>query len=327
MTRYYIWLTKKFTLGAFQKTSLLFFEQLHTFHQMGFSILQSIMLLQSATKPILPKDILKMIQTEIEQGYSLPECLESLKAYFCPMTQTFLKIAQQSHDFFSFMNIWVKHEKIRADLIQRIKSQCAYPLFLSGFWLLFFFFFSQKTLPEYQNLAQQLGTTKIQNSWYLSKLSYEWLGIPFIILFYFRKPIINRWAFKQNLDWWVWSSFMDMGRKMGLSDLQSLEIIAHHFKNFHQLDWIEQTIQQLRWGANLEACFEKTPPVIQQYLIFFHHHQVFEHLTQYFEKSLQQYLKRLERYLQPILLFFIAALAAITLWMMYQPLFEIMSNI
>lgn len=304
-----------------QHASFTFFEQLYPLHQMGFSILQSLSLLKTTNLGPLPPKILTQIHSQLEQGLTFCQTLENNKDYFNPMTLIFARIAEQSHDFFTIINIWVQHQKKLKEMKNRIYAQCSYPLFLCFLWVFFILFFSQNTLPKLQSLAQQLGTPKVMSS------SSYYAGFSLIIPIYFRKSLIKKWSFKKKWDWWIWSSIMHMGRQMGLSDLQSLEITEHHFKNLHQIDWIQHTIQQVRMGTPLEDCFHGTPTIIQQYLPFLHHQQAFEKLSIYFHQSLEKYLKRLERYLQPTLLFFIAILAASALWMMYQPLLEIGTQI
>ena len=304
-----------------QHATLAFFEQLYQLHQMGFSIIQSLSLLKNTHQGLLPKKIFSQIHLQLEQGLTFCQALENCKDYFSPMTITFVQIAERSHDFFTMMDIWVQHQKKLKEMKNRIYAQCAYPLFLSLLWVLFFLFFTQNTLPKFQSLAQLLGTPKVISSTYHDGLFF------FLIPIYFRKSLIKKWSFKKKWDWWIWSTIMHMGRKMGLSDLQSLEIIEHHCKNLHQIDWIKNTVEQVRIGTPLEDCFHDTPPIIQRYQLFFHHPQAFEQLSNYFHQSLEKHLKRIERYLQPSLLFLIAILAASTLWMMYQPLLEIGSQI
>ncbi|MDQ5884127.1 MAG: protein transport protein HofC [Pseudomonadota bacterium] len=318
MNIFYQWIEKK----QIQKSSLDFFEQLFQLHQMGFSIIQSLTLMKITKHSKMPHWILHKIYAQIEQGFNLSQSIATVKDYFCPMTITFVQVAEQSGDFFKLMNTWVQHEKKRKEMMQRIYTQCSYPLFLCIIWGLFILFFAQTTLPEYQALAEQLGgpTHVHHREWTL-------ILIPLFFIFLFRKPMIQRWSFKQNLDWWIWSTCMHMGREMGISDIQSLEIIEHHFKNLHQIDWIQYTIRQIRMGTTLEDCFKNIPPIIQQYLPFFHHQEVFEKLSQYFHQCLQKQLQGIERYLQPILLFFIAILAGSTLWMIYQPLLEMGTRI
>lgn len=318
MNIFYQWIEKK----QIQKSTLDFFEQLYELHQMGFSIIQSLTLLKTTRHSRIPHWLLHKIHQQIEQGHHLSQSLSSVKDYFCPMSLTFVQVAEQSGNFFELMHTWVQHEKKRKNMIKRIYAQCSYPLFLCFIWGIFIIFFTQNTLPQYHALAQQLDNP-------IHSHHGEWILIliPIFFICLFRKPLIQRWSFKKNLDWWIWSSSMHMGREMGLSDIQSQEIIEHHFPSLHQINWIKQCIQQLRLGSPLETCFQATPPVIQQYLPFFHHHRVFENLSQYFEQSLQKQLQAIERYLQPTLLFFIAILAGTTLWMMYQPLLKMGTQI
>lgn len=317
MNKIFEWLEK---IKA-QRASVAFFEHLYPLHQMGFSVLQSLSLLKTTRQRSLPPKVLTQIHTQLEQGLTFSQTLENNKDYFNPMIIIFARIAEQSPDFFTMMNIWVQHQKKLKEMKSRIYAQCSYPLFLCFLWVLFILFFSQNTLPKFQSLAQQLGTPKVMSS------SSYYAVFGFLIPIYFRKSLIQKWSFKIKWDWWIWSSMMHMGRQMGLSDLQSLEMTEHHFKNLHQIDWIQHTIRQVRMGTPLQDCFHGTPLIIQQYLPYFHHRQAFEKLSNHFHQSLEKYLKRLERYLQPTLLFFIAILAASALWMMYQPLLELGSQI
>ena len=315
-----------------KKTNALF-EQLILLQEMGLSLLQSFELLINAPKPCLPLPVLKAIYSQLCKGTPLHECFKDYQRYFSPLTLAFLNIANDSGRFFEVMQLLFSHERRMQNFKQKIKQQLSYPALLILLMILLLVFFYQHLLPQYLDLMNQLS---VPIPGMLIKITQikRFFPVLFLILIcglIFYQSIINQLSIKQQYDWWLWTSTMEICLQASISWLTALAIIADNFPHLHQAPWIKKIQRLLRLGASIEECFIDAPLIMQQYLPLLkkspQSQVVFAKITAYFSYEIDLSLQKVELYLQPVLLLVISSLAGCMIWLMYQPLLAISQNI
>jgi type II secretory pathway component PulF len=316
-----------------KRANHLLFSQLHDFHHMGFSVLKSLEIIYRSPHPCFPAQVIQNICKSLESGLSLKQSFGLYAEYFSPMTLAFLEMAHHSGHFFDFMHLWFENEKRLQAHTHQIRQQLSYPFILILVLVVLLHSFFSHTFYQYQAFANLLHIPRPKSLALLESLKpYLFFTplLPFTILIY-RKKIIAKLGIKKNFDWWLWSSSMHICLKSGVSWPEALLLIEKHFPQLHQKSWLRLIQLKLRQGHPFEECFTETPLVIQQYLPLLKSSAapelIFSHLADYFLREFEKSLSKIERYVQPFLLLILAGFIGMSLWMMYQPLFEMGLNL
>jgi type II secretory pathway component PulF len=310
--------------------STLFFQQfLHLYH-IGIPTLRCLDLIESMSKPGIPKFIIRHLKHHLQHGHSFSESLKTHPKYFDTFSIALIECAEQSGSHLRPLEIWLSKQEDLKQFKQNLQHQLFYPTFVLGFGVCFLIFFIQHLIPKYQQFFTNFNASIPYPLLLMQQpMVYIFALIGILLLFAYRHQLPFYRKIENLLVWYTWAQLLAICIDSGLSFQQSLENISQHFPNSAFKSQIHQMIKDARMGLSIQERLQhkkNIPSIIHYYLYLIQWNGASKVLLQQcadvLEKQLQQSLKNLEKYLQPLILSLVTLICGWFIFLIYLPLLE-----
>jgi type IV pilus assembly protein PilC len=308
----------------------LFFQQFIQLYHIGIPTLKCLDLIESMSKPGIPKFIIRHLKQHLQLGHTFSQSLKIHPKYFDSFSIALIECSEQTSSQLRPLEIWLTKQEDLKQFKKNLQHQLVYPAFVLGLGACFLMFFIQHLIPKYQQFFKSFNASIPYPLLMMQQpIFYVSICIIVLLLFAYRRQLPFFGKVKNLLVWYTWAQLLAICIDSGLSFQQSLEIIAQQFPNSAFQSQVHQMIQDARMGYSIQDRLQRKkniPSIIHYYLHLLQwkgaSKVLFQQCADVLEKQLQQSLKNIEKYFQPLILSFISLVCGWFMFLIYLPLLE-----
>ncbi|MBF0385636.1 MAG: type II secretion system F family protein [Candidatus Omnitrophica bacterium] len=130
------------------KDLYIFSRQLTNLLKSGVSLLRSLSIIEQQTQNLFLKKMIKDICSQIKNGRSLSQSLETFPEVFSPLYVTMIKAGEESGNLREMLENISSFQKSQDEIMSKVKTALTYPLFMAGVGIITVYFILTFVVPR-----------------------------------------------------------------------------------------------------------------------------------------------------------------------------------
>lgn len=334
-----------------------FARQLSSMLRSGLTITKAFSILVEQIEDKGFKDIVKKIQTDIEEGNSVSTALSRYPAVFSSLFVSTVKVGEETgrlDDVFERMAVFLEKE---ADLKAKIKSALSYPSILIATSFIVILFLVMFVFPKFVAVFTKSGVALpaptriiygvgrfIRNDWYFVLIAAA--AALASVKFYIRTengrynldrlklkiPVFGKLFRKVAVS--RFSRSMEMMLKSGLDIIKALNVSRENLGNVVMGDTVNDIVGAIRGGERFAKAIEKTgefPMLVSQVVSIGEEtgelDKALGRVADGYDQQVDYAVKNLTTMLEPLLVSFMAVVVGFIALSLFLPIFDMMNVI